>query len=157
MKKNKTYYMKEAIKEAKKAYNIGEVPVGCVIVKDEEIIARSHNLRETTQNSTMHAEIIAINEACKKLNSWRLNDCDIYVTLEPCAMCTGALILSRINKVVFGASDPKFGSIVSLVKLLDVEKYNHKVDYESGVLEADCVNLLKQFFQSLRQEKKIDK
>mgnify|MGYP002411742689 FL=1 len=126
-------------------------------VKDEEIIARSHNLRETTQNSTMHAEIIAINEACKKLNSWRLNDCDIYVTLEPCAMCTGALILSRINKVVFGASDPKFGSIVSLVKLLDVEKYNHKVDYESGVLEADCVNLLKQFFQSLRQEKKIDK
>jgi tRNA(adenine34) deaminase len=157
MKKSKTYYMKEAIKEAKKAYNIGEVPVGCVIVKDEEIIARSHNLRETTQNSTMHAEIIAINEACKKLNSWRLNDCDIYVTLEPCAMCTGALILSRINKVVFGASDPKFGSIVSLVKLLDVEKYNHKVDYESGVLEADCVNLLKQFFQSLRQEKKIDK
>lgn len=149
-----TYFMKEAIIEAEKAYALGEVPVGAVVVKDNEIIARAHNLRESTQNATHHAEIIAINEACHKLNTWRLNDCDLYVTLEPCIMCAGALILSRINKVYFGASDPKFGSVVSVTRILDIKKYNHQVLYEGGILSEACANILKSFFKSLRQAKK---
>ena len=147
-------FMNEAIKEAKKAFALGEVPVGCVIVKDNKIISRGYNLRETSQSAIMHAEIIAINEACKVLNSWRLNDCDLYVTLEPCAMCAGAILLSRITKVIFGASDPKFGSVVSITNLLDIENYNHKVIYESGILEEECAKLLKGFFNHLRKEKK---
>ncbi|QVK17844.1 tRNA adenosine(34) deaminase TadA [Mycoplasmatota bacterium] len=148
------YFMKEAIEEAKKAYALGEVPVGAVIVKDDEIIARAHNLRESTQYATHHAEIIAINEACRKLNTWRLNDCDLYVTLEPCMMCAGALILSRINKVYFGASDPKFGSVVSVTRVLDIKKYNHQVLYEGGILGEACAGILKEFFKSLRLAKK---
>ncbi len=154
MTDEKTYFMNEALKEAKKAYDLGEVPVGVVIVKDKEIIARAYNTRESTQNATNHAEIVAINEACKFLGTWRLIDCDMYVTLEPCVMCAGALILSRIRKVFFGASDPKFGSVVSITNILDIEKYNHRVIYEGGILEDKCSSLLKQFFKSLRETKK---
>ena len=154
MSELKVYFMQEAIKEAKKASKMGEVPVGCVIVKDNKIISRGYNLREKTQNATMHAEIVAINEACKVLNSWRLNDCDLYVTLEPCAMCAGAIILSRINKVFFGASDPKFGSVVSITNLFDIKKYNHSVKYEGGLLQEECTKLLTDFFKMLRKEKK---
>jgi len=146
--------MNEAIIEAKKAYQIGEVPVGAIIVKDNEIIARGHNLRQSTQISTHHAEIIAINEACQQLGTWRLIDCELYVTLEPCIMCAGALILSRIQKVYFGASDPKFGSVVSITRTLDIEKYNHQVLYEGGLLEDACSQILIDFFKSIRQTKK---
>ncbi len=151
---NHIYYMKEALKEAKKAYELGEVPVGAVIVKNNQIIARSHNMRETTQDATHHAEIIAINKACDKLNSWRLTDCILYVTLEPCLMCAGALVLSRIKKVVFGAYDPKFGSVASITNVLDIKKYNHQVLYEGGILEEECKAVLKCFFKRLRQIKK---
>ncbi|HEY8364177.1 MAG TPA: tRNA adenosine(34) deaminase TadA [Haloplasmataceae bacterium] len=148
------FFMQEAIKEAQKAFLLGEVPVGAVIVKDNEIIARSFNMRETTQNAIKHAEILAIEKACDYLKSWRLIDCDLYVTLEPCAMCAGAILLSRIRKVVFGAKDPKFGSIVSITNILDIEKYNHKVHYEYGILEEECSRILKDFFVTLRKAKK---
>ncbi len=154
MDDKKLYFMQEALIEAKKAFVLDEVPVGVVIVKDNEIIARAHNLRETTQNSTHHAEILAINEACQKLNTWRLIDCEMYVTLEPCIMCAGALILSRIDKVYFGATDPKSGSIISVTHILDIEKYNHKVLYDGGILEEECSKLLKDFFKRIRQTKK---
>lgn len=147
-------FMKAALKEAKKAYEKLEVPVGAVIVKDEKIIARAHNLKETKYDTTKHAEILAIQKASKKLNSWRLIDCEMYVTLEPCSMCAGALINSRIKKVYIGASDKKTGAVGSVFNLLEDYTFNHKVEYEKGVLQDECESILKEFFKELRKIKK---
>ena len=147
-------FMKEALKEAKKAYDKLEVPVGAVIVKDGKIIARAHNLKETKFDTTKHAEILAIQKASKKLNSWRLIDCEMYVTLEPCSMCAGALINSRIKKVYIGASDQKTGAVGSVFNLLEDYTFNHKVEYKKGVLLDECESILKEFFKELRKIKK---
>ena len=144
-------FMKEALKAAKKAYEKEEVPVGAVIVKDGKIIARAHNQKETKFDTTKHAEILAIQKASKKLNSWRLIDCEMYVTLEPCSMCAGALINSRIKKVYIGASDSKTGAVGSVFNLLEDYTFNHKVEYEKGVLQDECESILKEFFKELRK------
>jgi len=144
-------YMKLALKEAKKAYDLKEVPVGCVIVLDNKVIARGYNKRETLESSLAHAEIIAIKKASKKLNSWRLDDCILYVTLEPCVMCSGAIIQSRIKRVVYGAKDPRFGMHKSLFNIFDI-KFNHEVDINGGILELECSNLMKSFFKELREQ-----
>lgn len=146
-------FMKEALKEAKKAYDKLEVPVGTVIVKDGKIIARGHNLKETKFDTTNHAEIIAIQKASKKLKSWRLLDCEMYVTLEPCSMCAGAIINSRIKKVYIGANDEKTGAVGSVLNLFEDYKFNHKVEFEKGILKEDCENILKDFFKNLRKIK----
>lgn len=147
-------FMKEALKEAKKAYNKLEVPVGAVIVKDGKIIARAHNLKETKYDTTKHAEILAIQKASKKLESWRLIDCEMYVTLEPCSMCAGALINARIKKVYIGALDEKTGAAGSVLNLFQDYTFNHKVEVEKGVLQTDCEKMLKDFFKMLRKIKK---
>ena len=147
-------FMKAALKEAKTAYEKLEVPVGAVIVKDGKIIARAHNLKETKYDTTKHAEILAIQKASKKLNSWRLIDCEMYVTLEPCSMCVGVLINSRIKKVYIGASDKKTGAVGSVFNLLEDYTFNHKVEYEKGVLQDECESILKEFFKELRKIKK---
>ena len=146
-------FMKEALKEAKKAYNKLEVPVGAVIVKDGKIIARAHNRKETKLDTTNHAEILAIQKASKKLNSWRLIDCEMYVTLEPCSMCAGAILNSRIKKVYIGASDEKTGAVGSVLNLFTDYKFNHKVLYEKGILESNCKDILQEFFKELRKAK----
>ena len=145
--------MKEALKEAKKAYDKLEVPVGAIIVKDGKIIARAHNLKETKFDTTNHAEIIAIQKASKKLKSWRLLDCEMYVTLEPCSMCAGAIINSRIKKVYIGANDEKTGAVGSVLNLFEDYKFNHNVEFEKGILKEDCENILKDFFKNLRKIK----
>lgn len=147
-------YMQAAIEEAKKAQNLGEVPIGAVIVKDGEIIARGYNLRETSQLSNAHAEMIAIAKANEMVSSWRLEDCTLYVTLEPCPMCAGAIVQSRIPTVVFGAHDPKGGCCGTIYNLLDESKFNHRCELVSGVLEEECGQLLSDFFRNLRQKKK---
>lgn len=146
-------YMLEALKEAKKAYLKKEVPVGAIIVKDDVIISRGHNLKETKQNSIEHAEIVAINKACKKLKSWRLIDCEMYVTLEPCVMCTGAIINSRIKKLYIGTMDMKTGACGSKLDLLNDYKFNHVVEVEKGILNKECEYILKDFFKKLREGK----
>lgn len=145
-------YMYEALKEAKKAYKKNEVPVGAVIVKNGEIIARAHNLREIKENAIAHAEILCIQKACKKLKSWRLEDTQLYVTLEPCAMCSGALSQARIGKVVFGAKDPKNGCVGSICNILE-EKTTWKVEYEY-IENYECSKILTDFFKELRKNKK---
>ena len=150
----KEYYMEIALKEAKKAYNKLEIPVGAIIVKDGKIIAKAYNEKEKKKDSTKHAEILAIQRASKKLKSWRLNDCDMYVTLEPCSMCAGALIQSRIRKVFIGAMDEKTGSCGSVYNLLKDYKFNHNVDIEYGVCKDKCEKILKEFFKELRKIKK---
>ncbi len=147
-------YMKEALKEAKKAYEKLEVPVGAVVVKDNRIIARAHNLKETKKDTTNHAEILAIQKASKKLGAWRLNDCEMYVTLEPCSMCAGAIINSRIKKIYIGALDEKTGAAGSVLNLFEDYKFNHKVEVEKGILKEECENILKSFFKELRKIKK---
>ncbi|OZM55726.1 tRNA-specific adenosine deaminase [Lottiidibacillus patelloidae] len=154
---NDQLFMRMAIDEAIAAGKKGEVPIGAVIVKDGEVIAKGSNLRETKQNALAHAEIIAINKACEEVGFWRLTECTLYVTLEPCQMCAGAIIQSRIDRVVFGASDPKAGCAGSLYNLLQDNRFNHYVDIESGVLEHDCSHLLKDFFKELRLKKKESK
>jgi len=146
-------YMKEALKEAKKAYDKLEVPVGCVIVKDGKIIARAHNLKETKKDTTNHAEILAIQKASKKLDSWRLLDCEMYITLEPCSMCAGAIVNSRIKKVYIGTMDEKTGAAGSVFNLFSDYTFNHKVDVETGVSKNDCEKILKDFFKDLRKIK----
>lgn len=141
--------MSEALTEAHIAFNKGEVPVGAVIVKDGEIIARGHNQREEKQNALSHAEIECINEACKKLGSWRLDGCKMYVTLEPCPMCTGAIINSRIETVVFGAYDSAAGCMDSVINLCDYP-FNHKVEIYGGIMEDECREILENFFKKLR-------
>lgn len=150
---NDEYYMNLAIEEAKKAKHLGEVPIGAIIVKDDEIIARAHNLRETAQQPTAHAEHIAIERASKVVGSWRLEDCTLYVTLEPCVMCAGAIVMSRIPKVVFGAMDPKGGCSGSLMNLLEEPRFNHRASVITGVLENECGDLLRNFFRGLRAKK----
>lgn len=148
-------FMKMAISLAKKAANKDEVPVGCVIVKDGKVIAKAYNLREKTQIATAHAELLAINKACKKTESFRLSECALYVTLEPCPMCAGAIINSRINRLVFGASDPKGGCCGSLYNLTGEGKFNHKLIVEGGILKEECAMLLKDFFVNKRKNSKI--
>ncbi len=147
-------FMEIAYQEALKCLEKDEVPVGAVIVKDNEVISCAHNLRETTNLATAHAEILAINEACKKLKSWYLDECTLYVTLEPCPMCAGAIVQSRIPTVVFGAHDPKGGCCGTIYNLLDESKFNHRCELVSGVLEEECGQLLSDFFRNLRQKKK---
>lgn len=146
-------YMREALALAKKAFELGEVPVGAVAVWDGKIVGRGMNLRETDKNALRHAEITAIDEACKNLGGWRLWKCDLYVTLEPCPMCAGAIINSRIKRVIYGASDPKAGSCGSLTNLFEMP-YNHKPEVVSGVLEEECSALLSEFFAKLREKRK---
>lgn len=148
-------YMKEAIKQAKKAESIDEVPIGAIIVHNDKIIARAHNLRESKQNAVAHAEIVAIQKACKKLGSWRLENCILYVTLEPCPMCSGAILQSRIERVVYGASDPKGGCIESCMQMYEVNGFNHYPKVTSGVLKEECSELLKNYFKQKRVEKKL--
>ena len=150
---NKEKFMKEALKEAKKAYEKLEVPVGAVIVKDGKIIARAHNLKETKSDTTKHAEILAIQKASRKLGSWRLLDCEMYVTLEPCSMCAGALINARLNKIYIGAMDEKTGAVGSVLNLLEDYTFNHKVEVEKGIMKEQCESLLKDFFKMLRKLK----
>ncbi|MBY8914901.1 tRNA adenosine(34) deaminase TadA [Bacillus sp. YC2] len=151
---NDEYYMREAIKEAKKAEEKGEVPIGAVLVLHDEIVARAHNLRETEQRALAHAEMLAIDEACRKLGTWRLEEAVLYVTLEPCPMCAGAVVLSRVDKVVFGAFDPKGGCTGTLMNLLQEERFNHQAEVVSGVLEEECGEMLSAFFRKLRRQKK---
>ncbi|MCI9063774.1 MAG: nucleoside deaminase [Clostridia bacterium] len=147
-------FMKEALKEAKKAYGKLEIPVGAVIVKDGKIISRAHNQKETKYDTTKHAEILAIQKASKKLKSWRLLDCEMYVTLEPCSMCAGAIINSRIKKVYIGTSDEKTGAVGSVFNLFEDYTFNHKVEFDKGILQEECEQILKEFFKDLRRIKK---
>ena len=146
-------YMKEALKEEKKAYNKLEIPVGAIIIKDGKIIARAHNIKEEKKDTTKHAEIIAIQKASKKLDSWRLNDCEMYVTLEPCSMCAGAIIQSRIKKVYIGTMDKKTGACGSVLNLLQDYKFNHMVEVEKEICKDECEKILKDFFKELRKIK----
>ena len=154
--KEKEKYMKLAIKEAQKAKDKEEVPIGCVIVKAGKIIAKGHNLRESKQNSLLHAEIIAINKACNKLNNFRLEDCELFVTVEPCIMCAGAIIQSRIKKVYYGANDTKYGAVQSVAKIFEIPS-NHKVEFECGILQQECSEIVKEFFKKLRENKSKNK
>ena len=154
---NKEKYMKEALKEAKKAYSKMEIPVGAIIVKDGKIISRAYNQKETKYDTTKHAEILAIQKASKKLKSWRLIDCEMYVTLEPCSMCAGAIINSRIKKVYIGTTDEKTGAVGSVFNLFKDYKFNHIVEFETGILQYECESMLKQFFKELRNIKKSSK
>ncbi len=147
-------YMKEAIRQAKKAYALGEVPIGCVIVYEDKIIGRGYNRRTIDGNTLAHAEMIAIKKACKKMGDWRLEDCTMYVTLEPCQMCSGALVQSRMKKVVIGCMNPKAGCAGSILNLLQVHKFNHQVEVAIGVLGEECSNLMKSFFKELREKKR---
>lgn len=149
---NDEYYMREALKEAALADAENEVPVGAVIVRDGEIVGRGHNGREGDKNALAHAEIVAIDEACKKVQGWRLWDCDLYVTLEPCPMCAGAIINARIKNVYFGAWDPKAGCFGSLINFNDLP-FNHKPEIISGVLEEECSTILSEHFKRLRENK----
>ena len=147
-------FMIEALKEAKKAYKKLEIPVGAVIVKDGEIIARAHNVKEEKNDATKHAEILAIQKASKKLETWRLNDCEMYVTLEPCSMCAGAMIQARLKKVYIGTMDEKTGACGSVLNLPKDYKFNHIVEIEYGILQPECEKILKDFFKELRKLKK---
>ena len=153
MLKDDLYFMKQALNEANKAYNRGEVPVGCVIVKDDKVIARAYNKRDQKKDVLGHAEIEAIQKATKKLNAWILEDCTIYVTLEPCLMCAGAILQSRIKRLVYGAKEPKFGAVESVAKVLDNDAWNHKIEVTGRILEEESSKLLKSFFQKLRISK----
>lgn len=146
-------FMKEAIKQAKKAAAIGETPIGAVIVRNGEIISRGYNKRETKKNALLHAECTAIDRACKKLGGWRLPGCELYVTLEPCPMCAGAILNARIEKVYFGAYDRKSGCAGSAVNLFDMNLCNYSLEAEGGVMEEECAGLLKEFFRELRNKK----
>ena len=150
-------FMDEAFKEAQKAFDLDEVPVGAVIVKDGKIIARAHNTKESKKDSTCHAELLAIKKACQKLDAWRLLDCEMYVTLEPCSMCAGALINSRIKKLYIGTDDGKTGACGSVLNLLEDYKFNHKIEIEKYILKEECETLLKSFFKFLRERNKSEK
>jgi tRNA(adenine34) deaminase len=152
----KLFFMQEAISEANKAKAVEEVPIGAVVVYRGEIIGRGHNLREHSQDATSHAEMFAIRAACKELESWRLEECQLFVTLEPCPMCSGGMILSRIEEVYFGAYDPKGGTAGTLMNLLTDERFNHRAYVEGGILEEECGQLLTNFFREIRARKKKD-
>lgn len=150
-------YMKAAIKQAKKAYALEEVPIGCVIVQNGKIIARGYNRRNTDKNTLAHAELSAIKKASKKTGDWRLEDCTMYVTLEPCQMCAGAIVQSRLKKVVIASMNPKAGCAGSVLNLLQMKQFNHQVEMETGILEEECSEMLSCFFKELRQKKKAKK
>ena len=156
-KDNTEKYMREAIKQAKKAAAIGEVPIGCVIVRGGTILARGYNRRNIEGSTLVHAEIIAIKKASKKLQDWRLEDCELYVTLEPCPMCAGAIVQARIPKVVIGAMNPKAGCAGSILDLLQEKRFNHQVDKVIGVLQEQCSQMMQDFFRELRRQKKTQK
>ncbi|MCD7819701.1 MAG: tRNA adenosine(34) deaminase TadA [Lachnospiraceae bacterium] len=147
-------YMKEALRQARKAYALREVPIGCVIVCEDQIIARGYNRRNTDKNTTSHAEINAIRKASKKLGDWRLEGCTIYITLEPCQMCAGAIVQSRITRAVIGAMNPKAGCAGSVLNLLEMKEFNHQVIVDRGILEEECSSMLSGFFRELRESKK---
>lgn len=146
-------YMKAAIRQAKKAYTLEEVPIGCVIVRNDKIIARGYNRRNTEGNTLAHAELTAIRKASKKAGDWRLEDCTMYVTLEPCQMCAGAIVQSRMKKVVIGSMNPKAGCAGSVLNLLQMAEFNHQVEIETGVLGEECSEMLSSFFRELREKK----
>ncbi|MCI9465386.1 MAG: nucleoside deaminase [Lachnospiraceae bacterium] len=148
-------YMKEAIKQAKKAYSLGEVPIGCVIVYEDKIIGRGYNRRNTDKNTLAHAEITAINKASRKMGDWRLEGCTLYVTLEPCQMCAGAIVQARITEVVMGSMNPKAGCGGSILNILEMPQFNHQVIVRRGVLEETCSSMLTAFFKELRMRKKL--
>lgn len=148
------HFMREALKEAGKAARKGEVPVGAVVVKNGKIIARGHNLTEQKQSALTHAEMMALSKATKKLKSWRLNGCDLYVTLEPCGMCAGAIVLSRIEHLFYGAADPKAGVVESIAKALENPKLNHRVQVTGGILKEECSKVLSAFFREIRLKTK---
>lgn len=147
-------YMREAVKQAKKAAAIGDVPIGCVIVFDDKIIARAYNQRNKKKTTLAHAELLAIQKASKKIGDWRLEDCTMYITLEPCQMCAGAIVQARIPKVVIGAMNPKAGCAGSVLNILQVDAFNHQVEIEKGVLEEECSQMMSEFFRELREKKK---
>lgn len=149
-------FMKEAIRQAKKAEKIDEVPIGCVIVYEGKIIARGYNRRNIDKNTLAHAELSAIKKASKKLGDWRLEGCTMYVTLEPCQMCAGAIVQARIDKVVIGSMNPKAGCAGSVLNLLQISSFNHQVEIERGVLEEECSFMLSEFFRNLRKRKRQD-
>ena len=147
-------YMREAIKQAKKAYTLEEVPIGCVSVYDGKIIGRGYNRRTIYKNPLAHAEIQAIRKASRKMGDWRLEDCTLYVTLEPCQMCSGAIVQARIKRVVVGCMNPKAGCAGSILNLLDVKEFNHQVELTTGVREEECSRMMKEFFRELREKRK---
>lgn len=147
-------FMKAAIREAKKAYAIEEVPIGCVIVREGKVIARGYNRRNTDKNTLAHAELSAIKKASRKCGDWRLEDCTMYITLEPCQMCAGAIVQSRMKKVVIGAMNPKAGCAGSVLNLLQMAEFNHQVEIQKGVLEEECSAMLSNFFRELREKRK---
>lgn len=150
-------YMKQAIKLAGKAAELGEVPIGCVIEYQGKVIGRGYNRRTTDKSTLAHAEIIAIKKACKKMGDWRLEDCTMYVTLEPCQMCAGAIVQARVKKVVIGCMNPKAGCAGSILNILQMAEFNHQVEIEQGVLEAECSQMLTSFFKALRKRLKVEK
>lgn len=150
-------YMRAALVEARQAELLGEVPIGAVVVYQGQIVGRGHNMREKFQDATYHAEMLAIMEACQTLGSWRLEDCDLYVTLEPCIMCSGAIINARVKRVIYAAPDPKAGAVASLYHLLNDERLNHQVEVVAGVLAEEGGELLRQFFRGIRRRKKLAK
>ncbi|MBR1571192.1 MAG: tRNA adenosine(34) deaminase TadA [Lachnospiraceae bacterium] len=147
-------YMKMALKEAKKAADINEVPIGCVIVRDDKVIAKAYNKRNSDKNVLSHAELLAIKQACKKTGDWRLEDCTMYITLEPCQMCSGAMVQARLQRAVIGAMNAKAGCAGSVLNILQMQEFNHQVDVTRGVLEAECSEMLSKFFADLREQKK---
>lgn len=147
-------YMREAVRQAKKAAEAGDVPIGCVIVSGDKIIARAYNQRNKKKTTLAHAELLAIQKASKKTGDWRLEECTMYITLEPCQMCAGAIVQARIPKVVIGAMNPKAGCAGSVLNILQVEQFNHQVDIKKGVLEEECSQMLSEFFRQLRKRKK---
>ncbi len=147
------YFMRQALNEAKKAYARGEAPIGAVIVNDGKIVGRGHNEKEAKRDSTLHAEMTSIRKASRRLGTWRLNSCDMYVTLEPCTMCAGAILQARIRRLYIGTADPKAGAVGSVLNVLQVDAFNHKVDVICGILEEDCSMILKDFFRELRNKK----
>ncbi len=151
MLKDDYYFMERALNQAKVAYKRGEVPVGAVVVKDGKVISRGYNLRETTNDPTAHAELLAMKKASKKLNSWRLSGCTLYVTLEPCPMCSGVIVNSRIDRVVFGAYDQKAGCCTTLYHLCNDERFNHRAEILGGVMEDTCAKILSDFFKEKRK------
>ena len=147
-------YMKEALRQAKKAEKLGEVPIGCVIVKDGKIIARGYNRRNTDKNTLAHAELQAIRKASKAVGDWRLEECTMYITLEPCQMCAGAMMQARLTEAVIGCMNPKAGCAGSVLNILEMDGFNHKVQVTRGVLEEECSQMMSQFFRELREKKK---
>ncbi len=154
---NDIKYMKAALRQAKKAEALDEVPIGCVIVQNNKIIARGYNRRNTDKNTLSHAELIAIKKASKKTGDWRLEDCIMYITLEPCQMCAGAIVQSRLRKVVIATMNPKAGCAGSVLNLLQMAEFNHQVEIECGILESECAAMLSNFFRRLREQKKVEK